>query len=99
MTAKRLGSPKNFERAEGFSMERKLSDLEPGEKGVVTRVVGRGATRRRMLDMGLVRGTEITVVRKAPLGDPIEFLLKGYNLSLRREEAEKVYVLVGQGEK
>jgi len=80
-------------------MEKRLSDLEPGEKGVVTKVVGGGATRRRMLDMGLVRNTEITVVRKAPLGDPVEFLLKGYNLSLRREEAEKVYVLVDEGEK
>lgn len=80
-------------------MEKKLSDMEPGEKGVVTRVVGGGATRGRILDMGLVRGTEIMVVRKAPLRDPVEFLLKGYNLSLRREEAEKVYVLVDEGEK
>jgi len=99
MTARKLGNPKNLCGAEGFGMEKKLSDLEPGEKGVVTRVVGSGATRRRMLDMGLVRDTEITVVRKAPLGDPVEFLLKGYNLSLRRKEAEKVYVLVDEGEK
>jgi len=77
-------------------MEKKLSALEPGEKGVVARVVGSGATQRRMLDMGLVRNTEITVIRKAPLGDPVEFLLKGYNLSLRREEAEKVYVFVDE---
>lgn len=75
-------------------MEKRLSELEPGEKGTITRVTGAGATLRRMLDMGLVKGTEITVVRRAPLGDPVEFLLKGYNLSLREEEAEKVYVLV-----
>ncbi|MEA2090330.1 MAG: FeoA family protein [Thermoproteota archaeon] len=80
-------------------MEKRLSDLEPGEKGVVTRVVGAGATRRRMLDMGLVKNTKITVVRRAPLGDPVEFLLKEYNLSLRREEAEKVYVLVEEVER
>ena len=80
-------------------MEKRLSDLKPGEKGVVTRVIGGGFTQRRMLDMGLVKGTEITVVRRAPLGDPVEFLLKGYNLSLRREEAEKVYVQVEGGEK
>lgn len=72
----------------------RLSDLEPGEKGIITKVVGIGATRRRMLDMGLVRGTEIAVIRRAPLGDPVEFLLKGYRLSLRREEAEKVFVEV-----
>lgn len=82
-----------------FRMEKRLSDLEPGEKGVVTRVVGAGATRRRMLDMGLVKNTKITVVRRAPLGDPVEFLLKEYNLSLRREEAEKVYVLVEEVER
>jgi len=75
-------------------MEKRLSELDPGEKGVITRVYGTGATRRRILDMGLVKDTEIAVVRRAPLGDPVEFLLKGYNLSLRREEAEKVYVLV-----
>jgi len=75
-------------------LERKLSELRPGERGVITRVTGSGEVRRRILDMGLVRGTEIVVVRRAPLGDPIEFLLKGYNLSLRREESEHVYVEV-----
>lgn len=75
-------------------MERRLSDLETGEKAVIIKVVGAGATRRRMLDMGLVRGAEITVIRRAPLGDPIEFRLKGYNLSLRREEAKNVLVEV-----
>lgn len=79
-------------------MEKRLSDLEPGDKGIVTKVIGTGATRRRMLDMGLVKDTEITVVRRAPLGDPVEFLLKGYNLSLRKDEAEKVYVLVEEVE-
>lgn len=94
-----LGSPKNSLQTEVFSMEKRLSDLEPGEKGIIMRITGAGATRRRMLDMGLVKGTEITVVRRAPLGDPVEFLLKGYNLSLRREEAEKVHVLVEEVEK
>ena len=75
-------------------MNLRLSDLKVGEKGVVSRVVGDRATRRRLLDMGLTRGTEVVVVRKAPLGDPIELLLKGYNLSLRRSECENVYVLV-----
>ena len=75
-------------------MNLRLSDLKAGEKGVVSRVVGDRATRRRLLDMGLTRGTEVVVVRKAPLGDPIELLLKGYNLSLRKSECENVYVLV-----
>ena len=80
-------------------MEKRLSDLKPGEKGVISRVTGEGATRRRLLDMGLTRGTEIVVVRKAPLGDPIEFLLKGYNLSLRKSECENIYVLLEGEEK
>jgi len=75
-------------------LEKRLSKLEPGERGVVTRVECSGALRRRLLDMGLVKGTEITVVRRAPLGDPVEFLLKGYNLSLRKKESDNVYVLV-----
>ena len=80
-------------------MEKRLSDLKPGEKGVISRVTGERATRRRLLDMGLTRGTEIEVVRKAPLGDPIEFLLKGYNLSLRKSECENIYVLLEGEEK
>jgi len=78
-------------------MEIPLSELKPGEKGVISKVVGDREVRRRLLDMGLTRGTEITVVRRAPLGDPVEFLLKGYNLSLRKRESENVYVLVKGG--
>jgi len=80
-------------------MEKRLSDLKPGEKGVISRVMGERVTRRRLLDMGLTKGTEIVVVRKAPLGDPIEFLLKGYNLSLRKSECENIYVLLEGEEK
>ena len=78
-------------------MEIRLSELKPGEKGVVSKVVGDREIRRRLLDMGLTRGTEIIVVRRAPLGDPVEFLLKGYNLSLRKRESENVYVFVKGG--
>jgi Fe2+ transport system protein FeoA len=74
--------------------EKKLSELKPGEKGIITRISGSGAIKRRLLDMGLVKGTEVTMIRKAPLGDPIEFLLKGYNLSLRKVESDNVYVSV-----
>ena len=78
-------------------MEKRLSDLKPGERGVISRIAGDRELRRRLLDMGLTRGTEIIVVRRAPLGDPVEFLLKGYNLSLRKRECEDVYVLVEEG--
>jgi len=77
--------------------EKKLSELKPGERGIVTRVEGSGAVKRRLLDMGLVKGTEVTMIRKAPLGDPIEFLVKGYNLSLRKVEADNIYVSVKEG--
>jgi len=75
-------------------MEKRLSELKPGEKGIITRVNGFGAVKKKLLDMGLVKGTEVTMIRKAPLGDPIEFLLKGYNLSLRKAESDNVYVSV-----
>ena len=78
-------------------MEKRLSDLKPGERGVISRIAGDRELRRRLLDMGLTRGTEIIVIRRAPLGDPVEFLLKGYNLSLRKRECEDVYVLVEEG--
>ncbi|OFV67877.1 MAG: Ferrous iron transporter, FeoA subunit domain protein [Candidatus Syntrophoarchaeum caldarius] len=71
-----------------------LSDMQPGEKGRVLSVSGDNTVQRRIRDMGIVRGTEIEVVRRAPLGDPVEFRLKGYNLSLRKEEAACVSVEV-----
>ena len=75
-------------------MEVKLSELKPGEEGVVVRVEGPPALRRRLMEMGIVRGTKIKMVRRAPLGDPIEYEVKGYNLSLRAGEADGVYVEV-----
>jgi len=75
-------------------MEKQLSDLKPGEKAIIVKVGGERSVRRRMLDMGLVKGAEIKVIRRAPLGDPVEFQLKGYNLSLRKEEAKNVFVRV-----
>jgi Fe2+ transport system protein FeoA len=74
--------------------EKRLSEMRPGESGRVTKVTGDRLLRRRIMDMGIVQGTEIKVVRRAPLGDPIEFLLKDYHLSLRKNEAENVYVEV-----
>jgi ferrous iron transport protein A len=73
-------------------MELQLNDLEPGQKGVVISIKGSGATRRRIMDMGIVRGSEIKVIRRAPLGDPVEFEIRDYNLTLRKSEAERIYV-------
>ena len=71
-----------------------LHKLNTGQRGVVVRVGGKGAARRRMMDMGLVPGSEVEVVRVAPLGDPIEFTVKGYSLSLRKSEAKVIEVEV-----
>jgi ferrous iron transport protein A len=67
-----------------------LNELKPKEKGRILKVGGRGVIRRRLLDMGLVSGSEIEVERVAPLGDPIEIRVKGYHLSLRKEEAVNI---------
>lgn len=72
--------------------ETTLNLLEPGSKAKVIQVTGRGSARRRILDMGMVPGAEVEVIRKAPMGDPLEFLVKGYNLSLRKAEAELIVV-------
>ncbi len=70
----------------------KLSDLQPGSTAVVKEVAGEGSLRRRLLEMGILAGTTVEVVRKAPLGDPVEIRVRGYNLSLRRNEADTVMV-------
>jgi len=71
-----------------------LSELKPGQKGMISKVGGSGQTHRRILDMGVVPHTGVEVERVAPLGDPIEIRIKGYHLSLRKEEAANVYVEV-----
>jgi Fe2+ transport system protein FeoA len=69
-----------------------LSKLQKGQKAVVVHIEGKGAVKRRMMDMGVVPGSEIRVVRIAPFGDPIEFNIKGYSLSLRKSEAKNIIV-------
>ena len=71
---------------------RPLKELKPGEKGKVVRVLGPGPFRRRILDMGVVPGAEIEMERVAPLGDPIEVKIKGYHLSLRKNEAANIHI-------
>jgi ferrous iron transport protein A len=72
------------------SMSTTLDQLTPGEKARVKHIGGQGAIRRRLMDMGLVRGVEIELIKAAPMGDPLEFRLRGYNLSLRKAEAQMV---------
>ena len=67
-----------------------LSSLPPGSSGTVTAVMVED--KGRLLEMGLLPGTRIEVVRYAPLGDPVEIRIRGYNLSLRRHEAEQVWI-------
>ncbi len=69
-----------------------LNELEAGQRATVVRVHGQGRLRRRLVDLGLTRGTTITMERAAPLGDPIELLVKGTHLSVRRSEAEVIEV-------
>ena len=76
--------------------ERPLNKLAPGETGVVQRVVGQGAVQRRLYDMGVTPGTSIFVRKVAPLGDPMEIMIRGYELSLRKEEASNIILTVGR---
>jgi len=69
-----------------------LSELKPKERGTIVKVGGDGPVHRRILDMGVVPGTEVEVVKVAPLGDPVDLLIRGYHLSLRKEEAKKIFV-------
>jgi ferrous iron transport protein B len=76
-----------------------LSDLKTGESGYIHKVAGHGAFRHRIMEMGFVKGKKVTVIKNAPLKDPIEFDLLGYHVSLRRREASMIEVLHHRAEK
>ena len=69
-----------------------LSQLEIGERGTISAVRGEGAVRRRLFDMGITPGAEVYLRKKAPLGDPIEISIRGYELTLRKSEAANVEI-------
>lgn len=69
-----------------------LKEIKVGQTARIVRVHGEGALRRRIMDMGLTRGTDIYVRKVAPLGDPMELNIRGYELSLRRDDAEMIEV-------
>ena len=66
--------------------------LRPGQKATIIRVNGESALRRRFVEMGIVKGETILIERHAPLGDPVEYFIKGYHLALRKEEAAQIEV-------
>ena len=70
-----------------------LKDVKVGKTAVVAKLHGEGAIRRRIMDMGITKGVEIFVRKVAPLGDPIEINVRGYELSLRKADAEMVEIL------
>ena len=69
-----------------------LRDVKVGETATIVRLHGEGALKRRIMDMGLTRGTEVFVQKVAPLGDPMELTVRGYELSVRKGDAELIEV-------
>lgn len=69
-----------------------LREVKPGKSVSVVKLTGEGALKRRIMDMGIIKGVQILVRKVAPLGDPIEVNVRGYELSLRKSEAENIVV-------
>ena len=69
-----------------------LNEVKPGEKATVKKIGGEGPVKRRIMEMGVTKGVEIHVRKVAPLGDPLEVSVRGYNLSLRKADAEYIEV-------
>ena len=74
-----------------------LHQLKRGQKATITHIGGPSALRRRFIEMGIVKGETILLERNAPLGDPVEYFIKGYHLALRKEEAAQIEVLFDGG--
>ena len=73
-------------------MLKRLVDFKIGESGLIKKVEGEGRLRRRLLDMGVTPNANVYLRKKAPLGDPLEITIRGYELTLRKSEAELVYL-------
>jgi len=69
-----------------------LKEVKVGQSCTVAKLTGTGAVKRRIMDMGLTKGTEVHVKKVAPLGDPIELTVRGYELSIRKDEAASIEV-------
>ena len=70
-----------------------LRDVKVGEHAVIAKLHGEGALKRRIMDMGITKGVQVHVAKVAPLGDPIQMTVRGYDLSLRREDARMIEVM------
>lgn len=75
-----------------------VAQLQPGESGVVESVGGEGALHWHLLDMGITPGVRVTLQKTAPMGDPLEIHLRGYALTLRKDDAAKITLRTGKGE-
>ena len=71
---------------------RTLRDLEVGQRACIRKMGTTGALKQRFMDMGITKGVEIKVIKIAPLGDPIEIEIRGYHLSIRKEDAQKIEI-------
>ena len=69
-----------------------LNDLRPHETGIVTEIQLEGLMKHRLIELGITTGAKITMLRTAPLGDPVEYSILGYNLGLRRSQAKKILI-------
>ncbi|AFQ42714.1 FeoA family protein [Desulfosporosinus meridiei] len=77
-------------------MDRTLKELRTGEKGLIVKVLGeKGSVKKRLMDMGVTRGAEVLVRKVAPLGDPIEVNIRGYELTLRKAEVQNIILESG----
>jgi len=74
-----------------------MRDVKVGEDVVIKKLTGTGAVKRRLMDMGLTRGTQVHVRKVAPLGDPVEVTVRGYELSLRKADAEMIEIESAEG--
>ena len=81
---------KNYGKCLGGSHVKTLKDARVGETVTVARLNGTGALKRRIMDMGVTKGTDIFVRKVAPLGDPLEVTIRGYELSIRKADAEMI---------
>ena len=78
-------------------MLKRLDEFKIGETGLIKKVEGEGRLRRRLFDMGVTPGAKVYLRKKAPLGDPLEVTIRGYELTLRKSEAQSVLLEVEEG--
>lgn len=74
--------------------QKSLNELKPGQSGIIQKVAGQGVLKKKFLDMGIIPGSPFEIIKVAPLGDPVDIKIKGYHLSLRREEAKDIFVRI-----